>query len=185
MSIPNIITILRILLIPFFVTQLFSGHYYVALCLLIISGITDVLDGYIARKFNMVTRLGMILDPAADKLMQFTVFLCLYMADLIPSYLVILLFVKEITMAVGTFVLLKKRVVVKANASGKIATVVFYATAIVVFVLRFKFPSMELTGVATALAFLAVVSAFYAMGSYARIFFKELSNGKEAAKEHE
>ncbi len=185
MSIPNIITILRIVLIPFFVVQLFSGHYYLAFIILLFSGITDIADGFIARRFNMITRLGTILDPAADKLMQFTVFLCLYMVDLIPSWLVLLLFVKEITMAIGTFVLLKKRVVVKANASGKIATVVFYATAIVVFVLRFKFPGMELTGVATALAFIAVISAFYAMLSYARIFFKVLSNGKETGKEHE
>ena len=75
MSVPNIITVFRILLIPVFVTQLFSGHYYAAFCLLLLSGLTDVLDGFIARKFNMVTKLGTVLDPLADKLVQFTVFI--------------------------------------------------------------------------------------------------------------
>lgn len=185
MSVPNIITVFRILLIPVFVTQLFSGHYYAAFCLLLLSGLTDVLDGFIARKFNMVTKLGTVLDPLADKLVQFTVFICLYAADLIPLWLVLLLMIKELSMGVGTFVLLKHRVVVKANASGKIATVVFYLTAVVVFILRFKFPQMELCGVATTLACIAVISAFYAMGSYARIFFKVLKDGKEAEIKHE
>lgn len=184
MTIPNIITIIRILLVPVFVTYLYSKHIIAAFVILIISGISDVVDGYIARKYNMITKLGTILDPAADKLMQFTVFTCLAVYDLIPSWLVVLLFVKEIIMGIGMLVLLKKNIVIKANVNGKTATAIFYATAFTVFILRW-FNYAQVQYVATILACLAVISALYALVSYAKIFFKELSGRKEAAKENE
>ena len=95
MSIPNIITIIRILLIPVVVSQLYLKQYIWAFVLLLVSGVTDVADGYIARRFNMVTKLGTILDPVADKLMQFTVFTCLAVYKLIPVWLVVLLFLNQ------------------------------------------------------------------------------------------
>lgn len=178
MSIPNIITIARILLIPVVVSQLYLKHYIWAFTLLALSAITDVLDGFIARKFNMVTKLGTILDPLADKLMQFTVFACLAIYKLIPGWLVTLLFLKEFTMGIGTAILLKKKLVIKANASGKSATVIFYTTAFVVFILKWM-DYAQVGAVATTLCCIAVISAFYAMGSYAKIFFKLISQEKE------
>ena len=178
LSIPNIITIIRILLIPVVVSQLYLKQYIWAFVLLFVSGITDVADGYIARKFNMVTKLGTILDPVADKLMQFTVFTCLAVYKLIPVWLVVLLFLKELMMAIGTAILLKKNLVIKANVSGKSATVIFYTTAFVVFLLKWM-NFAQVGYVATALCCVAMVSAFYAMGSYAKIFFKLISQKKE------
>ena len=133
LSIPNIITVIRMLLIPVVVSQLYLKHFIWAFVLMAISAITDVADGYIARKFNMITKLGTVLDPIADKLMQFTVFTCLAIYKLIPGWLVVLLFLKEVIMGIGTAVLLSKKLVIKANISGKFATVIFYTTAFVVF----------------------------------------------------
>lgn len=178
MSIPNIITVIRILLIPVVVSQLYLKHFIWAFTLMVISAITDVADGYIARKFNMVTKLGTVLDPLADKLMQFTVFTCLAVYRLIPGWLVVLLFLKEVTMGVGTAVLLNKKLVIKANISGKFATVIFYTTAFVVFLLKWM-NFAQVGAVATTLCCVAMVSAFYAMISYAKIFFKMISQKKE------
>ncbi len=187
MSLPNIITMIRILLVPVWATTFAYKHYKVTFVILCISALTDVLDGWVARKFNMVSRLGTILDPIADKLTQFTVFVCLFIASLIPRWLVALLFLKELTMAVGAFVLLKKNIVIKANLSGKFATVVFYCTAFVIFLLTFfeVFNREDLTYWATLLSGIAVIAAFYAMFSYAKIFFKVMKQGKEEQESHE
>ncbi|MBR3942678.1 MAG: CDP-alcohol phosphatidyltransferase family protein [Clostridia bacterium] len=187
MSLPNIITLIRIVLIPVWATTFAKGYTMATYALLCVSAFTDVLDGWVARKFNMVSRLGTILDPIADKLTQFTVFVCLYIGKLIPVWLVVLLFIKELMMAVGAFVLLKKDVVIKANASGKFATVVFYCTAFVIFLLENldMFKTAELTYWATLLTGIAVIAAFYAMFSYAKIFFKVMKQGKEEQKSHE
>lgn len=184
MNVPNIITIIRILLVPFLVSQLVIKNYVMAFAILIFSAISDVLDGFIARKFNLVTKLGTVLDPVADKLMQFTVFTFLAVYKLIPVLLVVLLFVKEITMAVGTVILLKRKVVIKANVTGKTATVIFYTTVFVVFLLNWL-DYTQIDMVATVLAGIAVISAFYAMASYARIFLKVLTNDKGVAKDNE
>ena len=76
MNIPNLLTIIRFILIPLFVYFYFSNEQFsleIAAIVFILSGITDTLDGYIARRFNQVTRLGTVLDPLADKLMLITV----------------------------------------------------------------------------------------------------------------
>jgi cardiolipin synthase len=67
-SIPNILSYIRILLIPIFVVMYLRSQYITASCILVISGLTDIMDGRIARKFGMVTDLGKVVDPAADKL---------------------------------------------------------------------------------------------------------------------
>lgn len=73
MNLPNKLTVLRLILIPFFITAFylgfFAGHYFVALGIFVIASLTDFLDGYIARKYNMVTDLGKFLDPIADKVL--------------------------------------------------------------------------------------------------------------------
>lgn len=80
-SIPNILSFVRILLIPIFVwlyvTAGTSGEYYLAAAVVVASGITDFLDGQIARRCNMITEFGKFLDPLADKLTQGTLFLCI------------------------------------------------------------------------------------------------------------
>ena len=76
-NIPNILTIIRFILIPFIFTSVVNNDYLAALIIFTISAITDVLDGYIARKYNYITDLGKLIDPLADKLTQVSLLLSL------------------------------------------------------------------------------------------------------------
>lgn len=134
MTIPNILTIIRIALIPVFVVFYLENYYLIAGVVVTASGITDICDGFIARKFNMITDLGKVLDPIADKLTQATVLicLCLHHINLIP--LVVLMLVKEIMTLLGTVLILKNRnnETPYARWWGKLSTVILYITMIVI-----------------------------------------------------
>ena len=90
-TIPNLLSLIRILLIPVFVALFFHDEMIWAALILIISGLTDTLDGYIARHFNMITNLGKVLDPIADKLTQAVVAfcLCVKMPAVIPLFVLV------------------------------------------------------------------------------------------------
>ena len=131
--IPNILSIIRILLIPFFVWQMLSGHTYIAASILLVSGLTDTLDGTLARKFNWITPLGKVLDPAADKLTQVTV--CIVLAIKLHTYwpFFVILLSKDFVMLIIGGYLLKKGVKLEgAKWFGKISTVLFYMTMILI-----------------------------------------------------
>lgn len=127
-TIPNILSLFRIFLIPVFVYfYLHKQDYILAGLIIILSGITDLVDGFIARRFNMITKVGKVLDPIADKLTQVTVLFCLanrYPLMMIPF---ILLFIKEIATGVlGLMVIRKTGRVYGANWHGKLSTVLLY-----------------------------------------------------------
>ena len=98
-------------LVPVFVVVFFSGidnaHAYAA-AIYALAGITDVLDGIIARKFNLITRLGKILDPLADKMMTITVFVCLSFSNIIKWWVIALIFAKDILLIAGGVKLYKE-----------------------------------------------------------------------------
>lgn len=128
-TIPNILSFFRIAIIPLFVYQYYFSDNPLAGCaILIISGMTDVLDGCIARRFNMVSDLGKILDPVADKLTQAVVLLCLaekYRMMMLPLFI---LLVKECVGAVLCVLTIRKSGLVQSsNWHGKLNTVVLYA----------------------------------------------------------
>ncbi|MEP6958499.1 MAG: CDP-alcohol phosphatidyltransferase family protein [Nitrospirota bacterium] len=104
MNIPNSLTILRILLIPFYIGLLIYGRYDQALIVLIVAGITDALDGAIARVRNQYTRLGAVLDPLADKLLLTSGFITLSMIHLIPLWVTILVVSRDVILLLGTAV---------------------------------------------------------------------------------
>lgn len=83
---------------------------------------TDMLDGYIARKYNLITSLGKILDPFADKIMQMSAILSIVLAHALHYVFAVLIFIKEIAMIIGGLLMLKKDVVVYSNIFGKLAT---------------------------------------------------------------
>ena len=94
MNIPNILTIFRIVLVPIYLLIFFSdlpNKVLLAGLVFILAGVTDVLDGYIARKNNLITKLGTVLDPFADKLMSFTVLLSFTIAGFIPAWIILIL----------------------------------------------------------------------------------------------
>ena len=129
-NIPNMLSIVRIILVFVFVFCFFYfEEAYIALVIFLVAGLTDVLDGYLARKNNWITKLGKILDPFADKLMQCTVLVCLLIDGLIPWWLVLPFFIKEFfTLIIGFFVIKKRDVAVVSKWYGKLTVCIFYAT---------------------------------------------------------
>ncbi len=132
-NIPNILTAIRILLVPFFGYYLYIENYIVAVILFAAGGITDVLDGFIARKYNLVTSFGKLADPFADKLMQLMALTVLTILGKIRLIILILVFAKEVLMVLGSLFLYKKKnFVVTANWYGKLSSVIFYLAIIMI-----------------------------------------------------
>ena len=104
MNIPNSLTILRILLIPCYIGLLIYSRFTEALIVLIVAGLTDALDGAVARVKNQHTRLGAVLDPLADKLLLTSGFITLSMIHLIPSWVTILVVSRDVILLMGTAV---------------------------------------------------------------------------------
>jgi cardiolipin synthase (CMP-forming) len=133
MNAPNMITLLRLLIIPIFGYYLYEGYYLVAAILLIAACLTDVLDGYIARRFDLITTFGKLVDPLADKLMQVTALLILTIQNIIPLFILLIIIVKELVMAIGGLLLYKKdKYVVQANKLGKIASASIYIAIVLI-----------------------------------------------------
>ena len=138
-TIPNILSYFRIALIPVFIILFANayshngiGYHIGAVAVLLLSGITDMLDGKIARKFNQITELGKIVDPLADYLTQFAVVVCLAVEYKLLIPVIVLLVIKELSMAVlGVVFLRKGKKLSGAQWYGKVSTVVFYAVMFV------------------------------------------------------
>ena len=128
-TIPNILSLFRMFLIPV-ITWLYCvlEEYYLAGYILILSGVTDVIDGFIARRFDMISDLGKVLDPVADKLTQLAMIVCLIVRFPLMLVLFALILAKETFMAVTGFVVVKKTgVVIGSSWHGKVATFLLYA----------------------------------------------------------
>ncbi|MBR5273136.1 MAG: CDP-alcohol phosphatidyltransferase family protein [Clostridia bacterium] len=126
-SIPNILSVFRIIIIPFFIFFYVRNMYIFALATLVISGCTDTLDGTIARKFNSITELGKVLDPLADKLTQvaIAIVLCIRYPFVAPMFAILV--IKEVCMIIFSYRLLKLGAApIAALWWGKVATAVFY-----------------------------------------------------------
>ena len=93
--VPNILTICRFLLIPLIVFYIFSGNYILAFVFFTISGITDIADGFIARKYSLITNFGKLMDPLADKLTQISTLASLAFVNIIPMWILIIVLLKE------------------------------------------------------------------------------------------
>lgn len=135
--IPNIITTFRLFLVPLFAYyMLVADNIFIACLIFIVSGISDVVDGIIARKCNMITDTGKVYDPLVDKLMQLTVIFAFAARDFIPVWVLIIIMAKELAMIAAGLVLYVKKVIVQARWFGKLSTVVFYAVILLLVVFR-------------------------------------------------
>lgn len=135
MNIPNLLSVFRILLVPLFAYQMVvMDNFFAAGIILLVSGLTDCCDGYIARKFNMITNLGKILDPVADKLTQVVVIFCLAFSGYRIMWTLLAFYVvKDLALLIGGIALYKKKdLVVSSNLYGKLATIIFYFLVIIV-----------------------------------------------------
>ena len=104
LNLPNLISLARLLLVPVTIWLIISGRYGAAFWVLVAAGISDALDGYIAKRFDRRTRIGALLDPAADKAMLVSVYVTLGMAHQLPTWLVILVVFRDV-LIVGGFLL--------------------------------------------------------------------------------
>lgn len=132
-QIPNLLSLLRLLLIPCFAAVFFSSFDHnraIALAIFVLAGITDFVDGYLARRHDWVTEAGKIIDPLADKLMQATAFVCIAVKTKIGIILAAIIFVKDLLLLAGGIVLAKKgaKELVVSMWYGKLATCVLAVT---------------------------------------------------------
>lgn len=133
-TIPNLLSLLRLLLIPVIVFLYVKEYHYASVALIVFSALTDIVDGWIARHFNMISDFGKFLDPVADKLTQAAMMSCLVIRYPWAFILVALLVVKEVFQFVyGLIVLKKTNVMNSAKWFGKVNTVVLYAAMILLF----------------------------------------------------
>lgn len=174
-SIPNLLSLLRLILIPVYITIYLnareSADYYLAAGILAVSCLTDMIDGKIARHFNMITSLGKVLDPLADKATQFSLILCLALKveSSLLWYLIILFVLKEGFQLIAGGLRLRKGIMLKgALLSGKICTTILFVSLI----LMVMMPDMPLNTINLIaaidalfllIAFVHYVVAYYCM----------------------
>ena len=124
--VPNTLTIIRFLLIPFIVACIFNGNFIAAFIIFTISGITDIADGFIARKFNLVSNFGKLMDPLADKLLVSTALICFVSVpdNPMPVWGVIVIISREFIISGFRLVAANEGIVLAASWWGKIKTTV-------------------------------------------------------------
>ena len=202
MNLPNKLTLFRVVLIPFFVFFLLAPYFegygnYIAVAIFIVASLTDMLDGKIARKYNMVSNLGKILDPIADKLSQVAIVIILLVRfwDGPLKYILFLFIFKELLMVIGAAILMSKGMrPVAAEVWGKLATVVFYTFMITIIAIGPDgallsidcFKGLELNN--TVIMIMVIISAILAFASlfgYAPGFIRQLKENKEKSDSSE
>ena len=137
-TIPNVLSLFRLVLIPVYIILYLKAKspedYFLAAAILAVSCLTDLIDGKIARRFNMISNTGKILDPLADKATQFTLIVCLTIQLQYPVllFLAVLFVVKEAFQAIAGFLILRKGQILKgALIAGKISTAVLFISLII------------------------------------------------------
>ena len=169
-NIPNALSLLRLALIPVFAWLYLGdeGNLYGAVFVLLFSGLTDVVDGFVARRFNQITEIGKLLDPLADKLTQLSVLICLSVryCELMP--LMVICLVKELLQIVGGALWLSRYEIVRGSRwFGKISTVTFYG-AMLAIALWDTMPH----SIFVALMVLVAVTMLFSLFAYVRVYLR-------------
>lgn len=129
MNLPNKLTVLRMIMVPFFVgfiliSPRIQWFKWIALAIFIIASLTDMLDGKIARKYNLITNFGKFMDPLADKLLVCSALICLTDLNVIPSWITIVIIAREFIISGFRLIAAEKGVVIAAGKSGKWKTAI-------------------------------------------------------------
>ena len=160
MNLPNKLTMFRVILIPFFVFFLlypgFEGYgNYIATAIFIVASLTDLLDGKIARKYNLVTNFGKFMDPLADKLLVCSAMICLVETNQLPAWIVIVIISREFIISGFRLVASDNGVVIAASYWGKFKTT-FQMLMIIVLILNVNHPAFQVLGTVLIYAALAL-----------------------------
>lgn len=171
--IPNILTIIRFLLIPIIIFYVFTRNYILAFVFFSISGLTDIADGFIARKFNLISNFGKLMDPLADKLTQIATLTSLVLTNIIPIWILLIVLLKEFIMICGASFLYGKDVVVYSKWYGKLATVLFYIAIVISLLLK----QFELIGIwkylDLSLYTIALIATIFSLIMYIKDLYKK------------
>ena len=181
-TIPNVLTMIRMILIPVFVVLFFSGLKMAALAVFCAASFTDFLDGFLARKLNQVTDFGKLFDPLADKLMVLTAMVCQTFWGPLPLVAVLIVALKELVMVFGGMFMLSRNVVVDSNIYGKAAQVGFIAALVLSFFHdRFEESGTKLLGMTPDILalWITVALAIVAMAVYGAQSFRTIRKNKE------
>ena len=163
-TIPNLLSLFRLFLIPLYVSIYLNARdnadYYLAAAILAVSCLTDLIDGQIARRCNMISTVGKVLDPFADKITQFTLVVCLSVKHPVLWTLIILIFVKEVFQLTAGIIRFKKGKMLKgARITGKICTTVLFLSLILLVMM----PNLEEKYV----LLVTVIDAFFLLIAFA------------------
>ena len=144
-QIPNLLTLARIAAVPVLILFLYEGRYGAALAVFMLAGITDGLDGWIAKRFKCVTRLGSILDPLADKILIVGTYVMLVLAGDLPFWLILLIGFRDLGIIAGVLVLntLNGHVQMQPSLLSKVNTFLQISLVILVMVERIGFIALE------------------------------------------
>ena len=185
-NIPNALTILRFILIIPIIYYILTGQYVAGFIVLTISGLTDVLDGCIARKFNFITNFGKLIDPLADKSTQVAVLAALTFRGIIPLWMLIIVFVKELVMVAGASFLYGKKLVVSSRWYGKLTTVLFYVAIVCSLFIEYWNtsinPTSPLPGFDDYIYYLAIIATVFSLVMYFKQFYQDGYLKKENLK---
>lgn len=167
MNLPNKLTILRVLLIPFFVFFLLVPvvpyNNYIAVAIFIVASLTDLADGKIARKYNLVTNFGKFMDPLADKLLVCSAMICLVATGQLAAWMVIVIISREFIISGFRLVAADNGVVIAASYWGKFKTT-FQMLMIIVLILDFPGTFFEILGI--CLTWIALILTIVSLCDY-------------------
>ena len=202
-TIPNLLSVIRILLIPVFAYLFYNDEKIMAVVVLAISGLTDTMDGQIARKFNQISALGKVLDPVADKLTQITIAVMLFIDFKTATnpiinalaWVFLVFLIKEGVMIVGGLIMLLLNI--RPGAAefwGKAATMVFYVGMVIIIavgpevgalnsIVGFELPNI-VTGIIVVLCAIMTIAAFASYMPETFRQFKEYFDNKKANKQN-
>lgn len=151
MNLPNKLTMFRVILIPFFVFFLLAPYFegygnYIATAIFVVASLTDLLDGKIARKYNLVTNFGKFMDPLADKLLVCSAMICLIELELLPAWVVIIIIAREFIISGFRLIASDNGVVIAASYWGKFKTT-FQMLMVIVLILNFELEWFRILGI--------------------------------------
>ena len=168
MNLPNKLTTFRVILIPFFVFFMLAPNmtginHYIAAAIFIVASLTDLLDGKIARKYNLVTNFGKFMDPLADKLLVCSAMICLIQTGQLAAWIVVIIIAREFIISGFRLIASDNGIVIAASYWGKFKTV-FQMLMIIVLIANIQMPFFTVLG--TILIYVALVLTFVSLIDY-------------------
>ena len=182
-TIPNILSYFRIILIVPFVILFLREKYIASAVCLFASGLSDCVDGFLARKLNQVTELGKMLDPVADKLTLIAVGICVMIAEPMVLPVVVILMLKDLLMFIGASVLLRKKVKpCAAEWYGKVGTICFYVSIVSIVVFDIVLKVENFSTVSLVMLSVTACVMIYSLIRYYQFFRELMKNAKEESE---